>query len=162
MALTRPCSANRSSFSTGSASNRSIRRLISSNASRNAARLLASSPSTSAGSVMPQWASIGWPGKIGHDSLARSHTVMTKSHLARQHLGVEAGAGQHRSRILERVDPRRLNAHLHESSPGEECPVLSLLEGSGHAPHPQLHASYRGRDLAPHHDVRNGKAATRL
>jgi hypothetical protein len=41
---------------------------------------------------MPQCARIGWPGKIGHDSLARSHTVTTKSHGSRSNPSMLRGA----------------------------------------------------------------------
>ncbi len=58
----------------------------------NAARFVASSPATRAGSAMPQWAMIGWPGKIGHDSFARSHTVTTKSQGSRSNPSMLRGA----------------------------------------------------------------------
>lgn len=49
-------------------------------ASTKARRLVASLPSTAAGSGIPQYAVIGWPGNNGQTSpAALSHTVMTKS-----------------------------------------------------------------------------------
>jgi hypothetical protein len=47
--------------------------------SRNARSISSGVPTTAAGSGIPQWAVIGWPGQTGHISLAAlSQTVKTK------------------------------------------------------------------------------------
>src|SRR4029450_1775422 len=80
ISLTCCCRARFSSFSIGRARKRSSRRLIKSSVSSKARCRSVSVPVASAGSAMPQWAMTGCPGKIGHDSFARSQTVITKSH----------------------------------------------------------------------------------
>src|SRR2546422_3109747 len=50
-------------------------------------------------SGMPQWASTGCPGKIGHDSFARSHTVITKSQGSRSNPRSEEHTSELQSRL---------------------------------------------------------------
>src|SRR5438105_4283695 len=154
IARTRASSASRSSFSIGSANSRSIRRLNNRNAASNACRCAASSPATSAGSGMPQCARIGWPGKMGHDSFARSHTVITKSQGPHER--------PHDPALRDLVDPRRLHTDLLEPGLRQQPLILGFLQRTGDAPHPQLHAApYCGRHLPANDDIRHGEPAAR-
>src|SRR5580704_1519291 len=75
-------SASRSNVESGRLRNRPILRSRRKNASRNALSICWLLPSTAAGSGIPQWAVIGWPGHTGQTSLAAlSQTVNTKSSL---------------------------------------------------------------------------------
>src|SRR5438876_7950980 len=64
--------------------------------------------------------------------------------LAREHIRIESGPRQHGPRILELVDPRRLDTDPLESGLRQEPAVVGLLQGAGDAPYPQLHATPHG------------------
>src|SRR5213080_2460727 len=64
-------------------------------------------------------------------------------------------------RILELVDPRRLDVDIHESRIVEELAVFMLVERPSDATDPELHtAADRVRDLAAADDVGHGKPPT--
>ena len=63
---------------------------------------------------------------------------------------------------LALVDPRGLHADPVEPGLQEQPLILRLLQGSGDAPHPKLHAAPHGsRHFPPDHYIRHGKPPTR-
>ncbi len=83
--------------------------------------------------------------------------------LARQHLGVQPRIGEEGLGVLELIDAGRFDRRLFEPHRAQLAEELFLGQGSGHTPHPELHAlTHLGRDLPADHDVAHGEAPPRL
>src|SRR6266540_6034281 len=76
---------------------------------------------------------------------------------------VDAGARQELPRLLDAVDPRRLDGDLREAGRGELRHILLFGERSGDAADPELDTLLdRRRDFALRHDVGDGEPPARL
>src|ERR671930_1727957 len=91
----------------------------------------------------------------------RAHELAV--HRWRDRVGIEAGAGEELARVLDAIDPGRLDVDGLEARLRELLPVLTLVERPGHAADPQLDAlSDRVRHLAADDHVGDGEPAPRL